>query len=102
MTTRDHLAHDNLGFSDVDAVVNQEIRDPVMERQDGSVGIVSLRTVMAVLPQAAQPQVSPSHPSGADGCRRAGLMGEQKTAGTTRARPGSRRPGRSTVGRRSG
>jgi CBS domain-containing protein len=38
-------------------MLNQEIRHAVVELEDGSVGIVSLRTIMAVLLQAAQPQV---------------------------------------------
>ena len=38
-------------------MLNHEIRHIVVELSDGSVGIVSLRTIMAVLLQAAQPQV---------------------------------------------
>jgi CBS domain-containing protein len=38
-------------------MLNQEIRHVVVELEDGSIGIVSLRTIMAVLLQAAQPKV---------------------------------------------
>lgn len=38
-------------------MLNQEVRHLVVEMPDGSAGIVSLRQIMAVLMQAAQPQV---------------------------------------------
>jgi len=38
-------------------MLNQEVRHLVVELHDGSVGIVSLRTIAAVLLQAAQPQL---------------------------------------------